>query len=711
VRARAFPLAAVACLQLWAAAAAQERRDPAPARPSLHDIIGLAQVVDVQLAPDGRRVVYEVRRTRWAANRYLTELWLRSADGRGSPVRLVTGTPTTSAYQSLKARWSPDSRRIAYFSDRDGSNQIWLLNPDTKATEPLTRLARWQAVDPRTVQPAFFRWSPDSRSIAFAAFWPIQPDSGRDFTRMTRGQSVGVNWTKEDRWPGTRTTTNASLWLVDVGSRRVRRLTDDSLHVADIAWSPDGSRIALSAGARPEDVPYKSDLYLLDVRSRAVKLLLAQPGWDAVPEWSPDGRWIAFETQRGRVDWNYSSYLAVVSPEGGEPRYLAPGFDQEVANWPHLLGWAADSRSLYFYAYVRLGHHVYRAGLDGAPAEAVTGGTRFLDHFSLAPAASAIAVTVEDPVTPPDVYLSPVAGFAPRRLTDLNPGWAAFPKPGVDTVTWRSRDDQFGVEGLLIRPPGAVEGRRYPLLVFLEGGPSSVRAGFQLDDPAAYPLIAFATQGYLVFAPGSRGRPGSGAAYRQTMPEHSDFLPGPYEDVMAGVDHLIRSGMVDSARMGVMGFSYGGALSAYTITRTNRFRAASINEGPANFLRYAVTVAGQHDRVTILHDQAGFGSPWHPDSLRTLMDQSGIFQMDRVRTPTLLEFGVASLAEPDGIEMFGVLQRFRVPSALVVYPRTGHGIEEPVLREDSYQRNIAWFDHWVLGRGENPLARVGAEQN
>jgi dipeptidyl aminopeptidase/acylaminoacyl peptidase len=703
VRAGPLVLAAVARLLIGTAAGAQERGDSTAAGPSLRDIIGVAQVIDVQLAPDGKRVVYEVRRTRLASNRYVTELWLRSTDGRGAPVKLVTGRPTTSVYQSLQARWSPDSRRLAYFSDRAGSNQIWLLNPDTRATEPLTRLARWQAVDPRTVQPAFFRWSPDSRAIAFAAFWPIQPDSSRDLTTMSRGQSVGVDWTKANHWPGARTSTNASLWLAEVGTRRVRRLTHDSLHVSDIAWSPDGLRIAISAAGRPEDVPYKSDLYLMDVRTGAVRLLVAQPGWDAVPAWSPDGRWIAFESQRGRVDWNYSSYLAVVSPDGGAPRYLAEGFDQKVANWPHLLDWAADSRSVYFHAYVRLGQHVYRAGLDGGPAESVTGGSRFLDHFSIAPGAGSMAVAVEDPVTPPDVYVSPLDGFAPRRLTDLNPGWAAFPKPRVDTVTWQSRDGKFDIEGLVIAPPGAAPGTRHPLLVFLEGGPSSVRAGFQLDDPAAYPLMALATRGYLIFAPGSRGRPGSGRAYRDAMPLRSDFLPGPYEDVMAGVDHLVQSGMVDSTRMGVMGFSYGGALSAYTITRTARFRSASINEGPANFLRYAVTVAGQRDRVAILHDQAGFGSPWHPDSLRTLMEQSGIFRMDRVRTPTLLEFGMTSLAEPDGTEMFGVLQRFGVPSALVVYPRTGHGVEEPLLREDSYRRNLAWFDYWVLGRGENPL--------
>lgn len=131
--------------------------------------------------------------------------------------------------------------------------------------------------------------------------------------------------------------------------------------------------------------------------------------------------------------------------------------------------------------------------------------------------------------------------------------------------------------------------------MFLEGGPSSVRAGFQLDDPPTYPLLAFAAKGYLVLAPSSRGRPGYGAEYRDAIARHSDFLPGPFDDVMAGVDHLIRSGLADSARMGIMGFSYGGALTAYAITRTGRFRAAAVNEGPANFLRYAVTVAGQSE--------------------------------------------------------------------------------------------------------------------
>ena len=679
----------------------------AQASPSLRDVIGVAQVLDVQLAPDGRRVLYEVRRTHWASNQYVTELWLASADGRSRAIRLVTGSPTTSAFQSLKPQWSPDSRRIAYFSDRDGSNQIWILDPDTRAAAPLTRLTRWQAVDPRTVQPAFFRWRPDSRAIAFAAYWPIQPDSASDITAMTRGASVGVDWTKENRWPGARTSTNASVWLVDVGSKRARRLTDDSLHVADLAWSPDGSRIAFSAGARPEDIPYKCDLYALDLRSRAVTLLVAQPGWDAVPAWSPDGKWIAFESQRGRVDWNYGSHIAVIPPEGGEPRYLAPGFDRQFASWPHLLAWSADSRGVYFSAYAGLGQHLFRAGLDGGPAERVTGGTRYLDHFSIAPAVSSLAATVEDPVTPADVHLSPLDRFAPKRVTDLNPEWAGFAKPRVHTVSWRSRDGRFNVEGVLIAPPDSAPRAPLPLLVFLEGGPSSIRAGFQLDDPAAYPLLAFAAKGYLVFAPGSRGRPGYGAEYRDAMPHRSDFMPGPFEDVMGGVDHLVRSGLADSSRMGIMGFSYGGALSAYAITRTGRFRAASINEGPANFLRYAVTLAGQHDRVAILHDQAGFGSPWHPDSLRTLLQQSAIYRMDRVRTPTLLEFGLSSVAQPDGIELFGVLQRFRVPSALIVYPRTGHGIEEPLLLEDSYRRNLEWFDWWVLGRGESPLGRAG----
>jgi dipeptidyl aminopeptidase/acylaminoacyl peptidase len=702
IRRARIAFAALACVHAWTPAAAQQGRDSASHDPKLRDLIGAIQLLDVQLAPNGKRLLYEVRRTQWAANGYVTELWLRPVDGSGKAIKLVTSSPTTSVFKSLKARWSPDSRRIAYFSDRDGSSQIWLLNPDTRAAEPLTRIAKWQAVNPRRVQPAFFRWSPDSRTIAFAASWPIRADPRRDLTTSTRGQSVDVDWTRENRWPGERTSTNATMWLVDIGSKRARRLTDDSLHVADISWSPDGARIAFSATSRPEDAPYKADLYAVDVRNGTIRLLVAQPGWDAVPEWSPDGNWIAFESQRGRVDWNYSSYLAVIPAGGGRPRYLAPGFDEDAASWPHQLAWAADSRSIYFSAYYRLGQHLFQAPLDGEPAVRVTGGTRYFDHFSLAPAASEVSFAIEDAVTPPDVYVSPLDTIAPRRLTALNPGWRRFAGL-VDTVSWRSRDGQFDIEGIVIKPPDYAAGTAYPLLVFIEGGPSSIRAGFQFDDPPAYPLLAFAARGYVIFVPSSRGRPGYGASYRQAMPRHSDFLPGPFEDVMAGVDHLVRAGVADSARLGIMGFSYGGAFTAYAITRTDRFRAASINEGPANFLRYAMSVAGQRERVAILHDQAGFGSPWHPDSLRTLIDQSAVYRMNRVHTPALLEFGIASMAEPEGTELFGALQRFHVPSLLVVYPRTGHGIEEPLLREDSFQRNLAWFDYWVLGQGPNPI--------
>jgi dipeptidyl aminopeptidase/acylaminoacyl peptidase len=228
-----------------------------------------------------------------------------------------------------------------------------------------------------------------------------------------------------------------------------------------------------------------------------------------------------------------------------------------------------------------------------------------------------------------------------------------------------------------------------------------VRMGFSLDEPI-YPHLVWAARGYVVFAPNNRGRGGWGVPFRQAMPERGDFMPGPYEDVMAGVDHLIGLGLADPDRMAITGFSYGAGLTAYAITRTPRFKAAGIFEGFPNNLRSALRAAGVEDRRELLKDQRGFGSPWDADGRRTLLANSPIFDMDKARTPTLLEYGANSAAREDGNELFSALQFFKIPSLYIVYPRSGHSIDEPKLRLDSFERQLAWFDYWVLGKGENP---------
>ena len=662
-------------------------RDITPA-----DIISAPHVLDVAFSPDGTRLLYEIRRTELEKNHYVTELWIQPSDRSAAAERVMTGPPVISQYQSLKAKWAPDGKSLIYFAARQGKNQLWRLTlADGRETPLIDR--SWSTADPRSLPPDACHFSPDGRTIAVAAVDVTEPVAEMPMRGIVSGPE----------WPAPRrgTQTNAGLWLYDQASKAIRRVTPPTLHVSDVEWSPDGARIVFAAAPSPIESPYKDDLYVLDVATGAMRTLVAQPGWDHRPVWSPDSRWIAFVTQKGRQDWNYNSWIALVSPDGGTPRYLFDRFQRESGSTPRELSWTADSRAVVFAALYRFGYPVFRGSIDAGTVEPLTPADRYVDRFSMSPDSRRLAVSIEDVTTPPDVHVADLPWSTPRRVTALHPTWDAIKAARVETVSWKSRDGRFDVQGVVIKPPDYQPGRRYPTIVFLAGGPSMVRMGFMLDEPI-YPHLVWAARGYVVFAPNSRGRGGFGSEFRQSMPDNADFMPGPYADVEAGIDHLIARGIADPDRLGISGFSFGAGLTAYAITRTTRFKAAGIFEGFPNNLRTSLRAAGVEDRRALLKDQRGLGSPWDPEARRVLMANSPIFDMDKVKTPTLVEYGANSAAREDGNELFSALQFFKVPSLYIVYPRSGHSIDEPRLRQDSFERQLAWFDYWMLGKGENP---------
>jgi dipeptidyl aminopeptidase/acylaminoacyl peptidase len=666
-------------------------RDISPA-----DIISAPHVLDVAFSPDGARLLYEVRRTELEKNHYVTELWIARSDGSEPPQHVATGPPVVSQYQSLRAQWAPDGKSLIYFAAREGRNQLWRLTLADRRERPLLERS-WSTADPRSLPPDAYHFSPDGRTIAVAAV----DVSGSPAATPMHGIISSPEWPAPRRG----TQTNAGLWLYDERTKAIERVTPPALHVNDVTWSPDGSRLVFAAAPSPVESPYKDDLYLLDVAARTIRTLVAQPGWDHQPVWSPDGRWIAFVTQKGKQDWNYNSWVALVSPEGGAPRYLFDRFQRESGSMPRELSWTADSRAVIFAALYRLAYPVFRGSIESGVVEPLTPTDRYTDRFSVSRDSRRLAVSMEDITTPPDVYVADLPWNAPRRLTTLHPGWDEIKPAQVETVSWKSQDGRFDVQGVVIRPPDYQPGRRYPTIVFLAGGPSMVRMGFMLDEPI-YPHLVWAARGYVVFAPNNRGRGGFGVDFRQAMPDNADFMPGPYADVTAGIDHLIARGIADPERLAITGFSFGAGLTAYAITRTNRFKAAGIFEGFPNNLRSALRAAGVEDRRTLLKDQRGFGSPWDPAARRILLANSPIFEMDKVKTPTLLEYGANSAAREDGNELASALQFFNVPSLYVVYPRSGHSIDEPRLRQDSFERQLAWFDYWVLGKGGNPALQA-----
>jgi len=262
----------------------------------------------------------------------------------------------------------------------------------------------------------------------------------------------------------------------------------------------------------------------------------------------------------------------------------------------------------------------------------------------------------------------------------------------------------------MIKPPGFDAKRKYPLMVYIEGGPQMVHAEFGVA--SQYPLLAWAQRGYLVLAPNTRGRPGYGYAFDAAIAdEHSERI-GPHGDVVSGVDALVKEGIADPQRMGITGFSYGFGLALETIAQTPRFRAASLGDGVVEMLSVAYSQAAMPWYQDLLRDLAGVENMTTPAGVEALLRESSLMRIRNVRTPVLAEFGsIHGLAATQGRILMQALRLQGVPVELIAYPRTGHGVVEPLLRIDSMRRNLEWFDYWIKGNGTpRMIERYGAKQ-
>jgi dipeptidyl aminopeptidase/acylaminoacyl peptidase len=294
----------------------------------------------------------------------------------------------------------------------------------------------------------------------------------------------------------------------------------------------------------------------------------------------------------------------------------------------------------------------------------------------------------EAPARAPEPFVSALASFAAVRVTTLQTP-PAHPLPKTEPIRWHTFDGR-DVEGLLTYPVGYREGTRVPLLVILHGGPPGSFTQTFVGGVSSYPIASFASAGFAVLRPNVRGSSGYGREFRHA--NMRDWGGGDYKDVMAGIDALIARGIVDGDKLGVMGWSYGGYLTAYTITQTTRFRAASVGAGITNLISYV----GTADIPGFISSY--FGSEFW-DAPVLWQARSAMFNIGKVTTPTLIQHGEADVRVPvsQGSELYVALKRRNVPVSMVVYPRQGHGIGEPKLQLDVMQRNLEWFERWVTG--------------
>jgi dipeptidyl aminopeptidase/acylaminoacyl peptidase len=447
-------------------------------------------------------------------------------------------------------------------------------------------------------------------------------------------------------------------------------------HIVSFAISPDGGRAACAVQRSPwnRDV-FQVDLHELDLRTGEVRPLAVQPGRDADPSYSPDGRWIAFHSQGGT--WNYfeARHVAVVPSTGGSIRYLTKDAPWDVFRNGNTFHWSDDSRFVTYTAGDRTQDILVRQSVESA--EAFRLAERVSGAASITPDSKTTLVVKTSPTHPARLMLLDPTGD--RVIWDPNAEVASLPKFDSQVVSWKSPDG-LPMEGVLRLPIGYRPGTRVPLLVELHGGPTGVALD-RFPVPRTYPTQAFLQAGIAVFAPNFRGSANYGAAFRLKNALSQGI--GDYADVMSGVDALIDRGIADPDRLGVMGWSYGGYLTAATISRTHRFRAASIGAPAVDWTSYYGQFDGSKE---VLWTYFG-GTPWEkPENYARHSVRS---RLGDIRTPSLLQVGAVDIDH--NREIFQALSDLGVEVEYVVYPREGHGISEAAHQHDLLDRNLRFF--------------------
>jgi len=627
-------------------------------------MMGISTLVDTQISPNGAQVLYVRSTPDLATNSYRTEIWTVPANG-GAPRQLTVGKHDDSP------RWSSDAQQIGFISDRDGKRQVWVINAEGREAKQLTH---------SKTGVTSFDWSPDGRTIAFLAPDAEQVSKDPVIVRI-----------EDQKY------TMSHIHLLDLATKKERQLTRGGYSIDDFSWSPDSQEIAFTYRPTPRVLDdYKTDVYLVRVKDGDVRPLVKRPGRDDSPKWSPDGSQIAFLSTDGGLNELHSVYVFVVSAAGGEPRNVSSNIGERVYG---LYGWSSDGRDLYYRVRQGVTMQLLAASTETGRAHVVTNGEKVYDSFSFSRDSRKMAFVATDANHPKDLFVSSPRDFAAVPLVTSNPQISAFPALYSELVRWKSSDG-LEVEGILDLPSKYDVGKRYPLVTIIHGGPAGgFTIGFApqlsaipvpLTMDVYFPQL-FAEHGYAVFMPNIRGGGGYGEKFRNA--NVPDWGGADFADMMTGIDALIDRGIADGDKLALMGWSYGGYMTAWAISQTTRFKAASVGAGVSDMTSMYGTCEAP-DQI----EPYFAGPPWQQQLYEA---RSAITFASHIKTPTLIQHGERDSAVPveQARELYRALSEQRVPVELTIYPRSGHDPEEPLQSKDIWTRNLEWLDRWVMRSG------------
>ncbi len=641
---------------------------------TVDDGLNAVEIGDVSIAPDAGRVFFSKSELNWEKNKREKTYWMAPADG-GEAIQFI-GEAGGSQFQ-----FSPDGRFLAFRRPVDKKNQIFVMPTSGGEAQQLTK--HDTAVDG-------FRWSPDSDRIFFVA---------DDFAgkKAEKQKKDGDDAYYVDEGPnGQRQASWTNLWVIARRGGSEEVLTKEEFRIDDFDVSPDGSRVALTARRENRrNQENLSEIYLFDLAEKTLTRLTENRAPEASPKWSPDGSQLIFEAASDK-EWDLrGGKLWLIRPDGGAARLVSGAFDGNIRDFI----WSIDGKEILFSGQWKTDQNLYRLDLASGEVRDVSRETGSIEDVSFSSGGAAVAFTKTDFRTPPDLFVSSMTDYKPIRITDSNP-WIGKEIQLADSqvIRWKSRDG-LEIEGILTLPADYQPGTRLPLILHIHGGPAgSFRNSFS---PSFH---IWAGLGYASLAPNVRGSSGYGDdLLRGNM---RDIGGGDYEDLMAGVDEVVAKGWVDPDRMGVRGWSYGGILGSWTITKTDRFKAASLGAMVSDWTSEYGPGFNYDVRLWYIG-----GTPWeNPEEYRR---KSSLTHVANVKTPTLIMHGLEDTTDTEAQSMnfFAALKDQGKPVRYIRFPREPHGFREPRHRRTRDIEEIRWMQKYVLGLDWQPWERPENEKD
>jgi len=645
------------------------------------DLSRFRNVSDPQISPDGKLVAYVVSSTDVKEDKSTSHIWMIGIDGSND--RQIT----FSQESENSPRWSPDGKYLSFTSSRPGKtrgNQVWLLDRSGGEAMQLTEIkGRLQGHE----------WSPDSKRLALIIGDPDpeadpgpSPAPGASATpRVPKPIVIDRYRYKQDGQGYLLSGRHTYIYLFDIATKKLERLTKSKWDESSPAWSPDGTRIAfMSNHSDDPDRDPAAQLYVVSATPGSTEKQLTPVTTRAGrsrPEWSPDGKWIAFLEGDEKKYGAYSmDRLALVSADGSSaPTRLkaAEDLDRGVSS-PRF---SADGKSIRFLVTDDRSVYPMKTNLDGGPAERLLAPPIVMSTWNTA--AGRTVLISGGNAKANEIHVWEQNGL--RQLTHQNDALLAELNLGTtEEIGFKSKDGTQ-VNALLTYPVGYVKGTKAPLLLRIHGGPNAQdQHSFNIERQM------FAAHGYAVLAVNYRGSAGRGQKFSRAI--FADWGNYEVQDLLAGVDHVVRMGVADPDRLGVGGWSYGGILTDYLIATDNRFKAATSGAGTA----FTVAFYGT-DQYIIQYDYE-IGPPWNPQAWETYVKISYPFlHADRIQTPTLFLGGERDFNVPvqGSQQMYQALRSLGVDTQLIIYPNENHGIQRPSYQRDRMERYLAWYDKYI----------------